>query len=249
MTEVEPAAKLQAFLDDHLDAAGSDAEGPGITYQALYVEEPVLGQATSRFAGEGGVRLNGVRDYAVTPEDLGPFEVKRRGLADVQTELLRFRFTIDEPPIGRSYASVTIRITLDPVPTVLLFDPDKEALETKVEGSSGSEFTLAAGGIIQMQLAGRQGKTVRRTERYPVTTALDLRERGFGWKLEARDGAPLFAGIVETLALIEVPRGTTKLNGKFDCEAMIERRLLGTSVMRRAAPVDSDETFIVDLTA
>lgn len=195
------------------------------------------------------MRFNSVQDYEITPEDLGPFEVKRRGLADVQAELLKFRFTIDRLPPGRSYTSVTVRITLDPLPTVLMFAPDQETFKTELERTSGSEFTLDAARLIQMHLAATHGKTVRRTEQYPVITALDLREEGFGWTFEAQDGAPLFPREVISLALIEVSRGTEKLSGKFDSEAMIRRRLLGASVTRRAASVDSNEKFIIDLTA
>jgi len=244
VTEAVLSAGLRAFLDDDPDA-GSE----GLAYQVLYVEEPVLGQATSRFVGEGGVRFNSVEDYEVTPEDLEPFAVKRRGLANVQVELLKFRFTIDRLPSGRSYTSVTVRITLDPLPTVLTLAPGQETTKTELEKTSGSEFTLDAAHLIQMHLAKTRGKTVRRTEQYPVITALDLREAGFGWTFEARDGAPLFPRTVITHALIEAPRGTKKLTGKFDSEALTSRRVLGTSVTRHAAPVNSAEEFTIDLTA
>jgi hypothetical protein len=248
VTEIVPTAELRAFLDDEPAAYDPDAEGESLAYLALYVEEAVLGQAPSRFVGEGGVRFNSVQDYEVTPENLGAFAVKRRGLADVQVELLKFRFTIDRLPPSRSYTSVTVRITLDPLPTALMFVPDQETAKTEAEITSGSEFMLDAARLIQMHLTETHGKTVRRTEQYPVVTALDLREKGFGWTFEARDGAPLFPRTVTAQALVEVPRGTKKLDGKFDSEALISRRLLGTSVTRRAAPVDSAENFTVDLT-
>jgi hypothetical protein len=248
VTEIVPTAELRAFLDDEPAAYDPDAERESLAYLALYVEEAVLGQAPSRFVGEGGVRFNSLQDYEVTPENLGAFAVKRRGLADVQVELLKFRFTIDRLPPSRSYTSVTVRITLDPLPTALMFVPDQETAKTEAEITSGSEFMLDAARLIQMHLTETHGKTVRRTEQYPVVTALDLREKGFGWTFEARDGAPLFPRTVTAQALVEVPRGTKKLDGKFDSEALISRRLLGTSVTRRAAPVDSAEEFTVDLT-
>jgi hypothetical protein len=248
VTEIVPTAELRAFLDDEPAAYDPDAERESLAYLALYVEEAVLGQAPSRFVGEGGVRFNSLQDYEVTPENLGAFAVKRRGLAEVQVELLKFRFTIDRLPPSRSYTSVTVRITLDPLPTALMFVPDQETAKTEAEITSGSEFMLDAARLIQMHLTETHGKTVRRTEQYPVVTALDLREKGFGWTFEARDGAPLFPRTVTAQALVEVPRGTKKLDGKFDSEALISRRLLGTSVTRRAAPVDSAEEFTVDLT-
>jgi hypothetical protein len=249
VTEGVPAAGLRAFLDGDPVASAPPANGDGLAYQALYVEEQVLGPATSRFVGEGGVRLNGVQAYEITPEDLGRFEQRRRGLTDVQVGLLRFRFTIDRLPPSRSYASVTVRITLAPQPTALLLVPDQETVKTETESTSGSELTVDAAHLIQAHLTASHGKTVRRTEQYPVVTALDLGEDGFGWTFEAREGADLFARTVTAQALIEVPRGTRKLSGKFDSEALIRRRLLGTSVTRRAAPVDSAEEFVIDLTA
>jgi hypothetical protein len=247
--EVVPAARLRAFLDGDPAADDLDPSDESLAYLAFYVEEQVLGPTPSRFVGEGGVRFNSVQDYEVTPESLGALAVKRRGLADIQVELLKFRFTIDRLPPSRSYTSVTVRITLDPLPTALMFVPDYETVEAELETTSGSEFMLDVVRLIQMHLTEKRGKTVRRTERYPVVTALDLRDKGFGWTFEAQDGAPLFPRAVTTMALIEVPRGTTKLNGKFDSEALINRHLLGTSATRRAAPVNSADKFTVDLTA
>lgn len=250
MADGAPIAGLRAFLDDDGPVADDpDTEGKSLAYQAFYVEEPVLGPAPSRFVGEGGVRFNSVQDYAITPENLEAFAVRRRGLADVQVELLKFRFTIDRLPPSRNYTSVTVRITLDPLPTALMFVPDQETVKEELERTSGSELMLDAARVIQAHVTGKRGKTIRRTEQYPVVTALDLREKGFGWTFEARDGAPVFPRTVTTQALIEVPRGTTKLDGKFDSEALISRRLLGTATARRAAPVDSAEMFTVDLTA
>src|ERR1700744_3658600 len=113
-------AALQAFLADD---PGADDSGTDLAYQQLYVEEQVLGQATSRFVGEGGVHFNSVQDYELTPENLPPMASLRRGLADVQLELLKFRFTIDPLPPSRSYTSVTVRITLQPPATVLMLQP------------------------------------------------------------------------------------------------------------------------------
>jgi hypothetical protein len=241
--------ELRAFLDDDPDAYDPDANGGSLVYQRLYVEEPVLGESTSRFVGEGGVRFSSVQAYEVTPESLEPFAVKRRGIADVQLELLKFRFTIDRLPSSRSYESVTVKINLDPLPRVLLFVPDKETTTTEQEITSNSEFTLeAAARLIQLHLAGRNAKTSRQTVQYPVLTALDHAEDGFSWVFEAREGAPLLPRTVITQALIEVPRGTKQLDGTFDSEALVRRRLFGMPDARRSAPVDRCHEFTVDLT-
>jgi hypothetical protein len=231
---------LRAFLAGDPGDSGAD-----LAYRELYVEEQVLGQATSRFVGEGGVHLNSVQDYQLTAENLHPMAGQRRGLDGIQLELLKFRFTIDLLPPSRSYTSVSVRITLQPPATVLMLQPRMDTAQTDQESTSGSGFALEAARLVQVHL----GEVIRRTEQLPVMTALDLGPKGFGWTFEARDGVPVFPQTVMTHAMIEVPRGTTKLTGLFDAEALISRRVLGTPVTRRAAPANSAATFTVDLTA
>jgi hypothetical protein len=247
--EVELPADLRVFLSDDSDADDGDADRADLAYQVLYVEEQVLGQATSRFVTEGGVHFNSVHDYELTPENLAPMAGQRRGLADVQLELLKFRFTIDQLPPSRSYTSVTVRITLQPPATVLMLQPRLDTADTDTEKTSGSEFALEVARLVQVHLAQTRGKTTRRTEQLPVMTALDLGLKGFGWTFEAREGSPLFPRTVITQAMIEVPRGTTTLSGLFDAEALISRRVLGTPFTRPAAPANSAAAFTVDLTA
>ena len=103
-------AGLQAFLTD--DTLGGDAAE--LACQELFIEEQVLGHATSRFVKEGGVHFSGVRSYAITPANLEAMAVQQRGLGEVQLELLKFWFMIDPLPPARSYASVSVRITLRP---------------------------------------------------------------------------------------------------------------------------------------
>lgn len=238
-------AGVRAFLDGD---SGADDSGADLAYQELYVEEQVLGQ-TSRFVGEGGVHFNSVQDYELTPENLPPMASQRRRPTDSQLELLKFRFTIDLLPPSRSYTSVSVRITLQPPATVLMLQPDLDTSDTDLEKTSSSEFALEVARLVQVHLAQTHGKTIRRTEQFPVMTALDLGLKGFGWTFETREGAPLFPRTVITHAMIEVPRGTATLSGLFDAEALISRRVLGTFVTRPSAPANSAAAFTVDLTA
>jgi hypothetical protein len=234
---------LHAFLADEHAGYGAD-----LAYRELYVEEPIAGQATSRFVGEGGVHFNSVQDYRLTTENLHPMADQRRGLDGIQLELLKFRFTIDLLPPSRSYKSVSVRITLQPPATVLMLQPHLDTAETDLENTSSPEFALEVARLVQVHLDQAHGRTIRRAEQLPVMTALDLGPKGFGWTFEARDGAPVFPQTVMTHAMIEVPRGTTTLTGLFDAEALITRRTLGTPFTRRAAPANSASAFTVDLT-
>jgi hypothetical protein len=236
---------LQAFLTD--DVLGSGAAE--LAYQELFVEEQVLGPATSRFVKEGGVQFAGVRSYAITAADLEAMAVRQRGLADVQLELLKFWFMIDPLPPGRSYTSVSVRITLDPPGPAFLLEPNLETAETDLEQTSTTEFGPEIAGLMRMHLTAGRGRTIRRTEKLPVTTAIDHGTEGFGWTFQAQDGAPLFPHQVITTAMVELPRGTHTLSGKFDTEALITRRVLGKLIERPAAPVNAATRFTVDLTA
>lgn len=236
---------LQAFLDDDV----LDGDSTELAYQELMVEEQLLGRAASRFVKEGGVRFAGVRSYAITAANLEAMAVQQRGLAKAQLELLKFWFMIDPLPPGRSYASVSVRITLEPAVPALLLDPVLETAEADREQTSTAEFAPEIARLLRVRLTTSRGQTIRRTERLPVTTAIDHGTEGFGWTFQAQDGAPLFSRPVTTAALLELPRGTRKLAGRFDTEALVTRQVLGTRIERPAAAVNADTRFTVDLTA
>jgi hypothetical protein len=90
----------------------------------LYVEEQLLGQSTSRFVKEGGVRLNRVTSYEVLPEELPAMFSRRSGLDRVRVVLVKFWLMFDELPPKREYAAIRIRISFQPAAQVLLLRPD-----------------------------------------------------------------------------------------------------------------------------
>ena len=238
-------AGLQAFLTgETLDHAATE-----LAYQQLFVEEQVLGHATSRFVREGGVHFSGVRSCAITPANLEAMAVHQRGLREVQLELLKFWFMIDPLPPGRSYTSVSVHITLRPPVRATLLEPNLETAEADLEQTSTTEFGPEISRLLRMHLTQSRGQTIRRTEKLPVTTAIDHGTEGFGWTFQAQDGAPLFPHQVITTAMVELPRGTQELSGLFDTEALITRRVLGKLIERPAAPVNAATPFTVDLTA
>ena len=238
-------AGLHTFLTD--DVLGSDAAE--CAYQELFVEEQMLGHATSRFVNEGGVHFAGVRSYMITAANLEAIAVQQRGLGEVQLELLRFWFMIDPLPPGRSYTSVSVRITLRPPVPAFLLEPNLETAEADLEQTSTTEFGPEIARGLRVHLTARRGQTIRRTEKLPVTTAIDHGTEGFGWTFQAQDGVPLFPHQVITTAMVELPRGTRTLSGLFDTEALITRRVLGKLIERPAAPVNAAAPFTVDLTA
>lgn len=244
----EPAelpADLQAFMTG--DFAVSDAAD--LAYRELYVEEQVLGKATSRFVKEGGVRFSGVKSYVITVANLESMAIQQRGLSEVQLELLKFWFMIDPLPPSRSYTSVSIRITLQPPAPALLLEPDLETTEADLEKTFTSEFAPEIARMLQVHLTRRVGHTIRRTEKLPVATAINHGAEGFGWTFQSQDGAPLFPREVITMAMIELPRGTRELSGLFDTEALISRRVLAKLIERPASPVNAAASFTVDLSA
>jgi hypothetical protein len=242
---MEQPASLQAFLTD--DVLGSDAAE--LAYQELFVEEQMLGHATSRFVKEGGVHFSGVRSYAITVANLDAMAVQQRGLPKVQLELLKFWFMIDPLPPNRSYTSVSVRITLRPPGPAHLLEPNLETAEADLEQTSTTDFGSEITRLLRLHVTQSRGQTIRRTEKLPVTTAIDHGIEGFGWTFQAQDGAPLFPHQVITAAVVELPRGTRKLCGLFDTEALITRQMLGMHIERPAAPVNAATPFTIDLTA
>jgi len=121
--------------------------------------------------------------------------------------------------------------------------------EADLEQTSTTEFGPEIARLLRVHLTASRARTIRRTEKLPVTTAIDHGAEGFGWTFQAQDGAPLFSHQVTTAALLELPRGTRTLSGQFDTEALITRQVLGTRIERPAASVDAATPFTVDLTA
>jgi hypothetical protein len=239
----EIPADLQVFLDSGF--AGTVAAN--LAYRELYVEEQVLGEATSRFVKEGGVRFCGVKSYVITADNLEPMAVQQRGLSMVQLELLKFWFMIDPLPPSRNYISVSVRIALQPPSPAFLLEPKMETTHTDLEKTSSAEFAAEVAHLLQVHLVGVQGRTVRRTEELPLVTAINHGAEGFGWTFQAQEDAPLFPREVVTIALVELPRGTRELSGLFDTEALISRRVLAKLIERPTAPINAATPFTVDL--
>jgi hypothetical protein len=247
VTESTPdlPADLEAFLADD----STDLSEAGLAYRELYVEEQVLGTTTSRFVKEGGVRFAAVKSYVITAANLEEMAIQQRGLPQAQLELLKFWFMIDGLRANMSYTSVSIRITLQPPGPAFLLEPSLEMTQADLEKTFSTEFAPEITRLLQLHLSRSRSHTIRRTESQPVVTAVNHGGEGFGWTFQARDGAPLFPRAVTTMAMVELPRGTSSLSGLFDSEALITRRILAKLIERPAAPVNAAVPFVVDLNA
>jgi hypothetical protein len=205
------------------------------------VDEPLLGQPSSRFVKEGGVRLNRVTHYVLTPEDMPPIFRRRPGLARVRLVLLKFWLMFDELPPNREYMAIRIRVSLRPPAPVLLLRPGETAGQPEPARAPGAAATEVAGLLRSAAPQAASGAS------QPAATAIDLGAEGFGWTYQARGGAPLASRREITLAMLELPAEATMVDGLLDAEAQVSQRLLGTAKRRRAAPVNSAAPFTVPL--
>jgi hypothetical protein len=246
MSEPDQATRLPPALREFL-AAPADGQpwppakpGADLAGRDLYVEEPLLGQPSSRFVKEGGVRLNRVTHYALTPDDLPPMFRRRPGLTQVKLVLLKFWLMFDELPPNREYLAIRIRVSLQPPAPVLLLRPDG----TTSQAEPAQAPAQAASDLAGLLIAASQG---RPGGSQPAATAVDLGAEGFGWTYQARGSTPLASRREITLAMLELPAGTTAVTGLLDAEAQVNHRLLGTARRRRAATVNSAAPFVVPL--
>lgn len=216
--ELKLSGSLASFLDEEILP-----DGPALAEREFYVEEELLGKRESRFVSEGGVRLVRVDSYDITVDDLEPLAARRVGIDDVQLVLLKFAFMIQQLPASRRYSTVSVRVTLRPAAPALM-----------LRARAAPDWP-------------RHAAAAHRTESLPVVTTVNDGLEGFGWTFEAHDGAPLHPHVEFTVAMLELPLATASLDGLFDAEAMISRRMFGTFTPRRAAPLNSAAEFSVNL--
>lgn len=200
------------------------------------VAEQLLGESDTRFVPEGGLRLNRVTYLPLSPDDVPALAGYRAGLAEARLVLAMFWFMLTELPAKRSYDTVRIMIKLQPPAPVLLLSPDAP------DGPGPAWQGLAA------ELADAVESLLRAGSRL-AATGLDHGDDGFGWKYEARAGAPLTPRRITTVVVLELPRAVTGLDGVLDAEAQISRAVLGKAFPRTATLVNSAVPFHVPFVA
>jgi hypothetical protein len=247
LDNAEISAGLHAFLTD--GAADSFAEEP-VVDRALYVKRMTRdanGEPRPRFVQQGGVRFHRATTYRLTADDLEPMAQRRDAYRRLRLELVKFAFTFRDLPAGRWYTTIRVRITLIPQPPLLYLHPRLITAESQSTRSFSSEFNPGLVKLVQLELKRTSADSTTRTEQQPIVTALDDGPEGFGWKYEARDGAPLFPRNEESIVVLELPPDTKTVVGAFDAEAVVSHKRLGRPVHSDALPSDAPAPILLDL--
>jgi len=238
-----PSPGLQAFLAE----GESPRPGEPIASRPLYIELPPRGGPQSRFVQEGGVLFRSATTYRLTVEDLHPMARRRETLDHLRLEMVKFAFTFRELPRNRQYDEIRVRITLVPQVPVMQLRPRLKSTESQTTRSFSSEVAPTLSGLLQLEIRHSREASSSRTEQQPVVTALDLGAEGFGWTYQAQPGSALIPRVEETVAVLELPVGTTALAGTFDAEAIITRRILGILEPRSTVPREPPVPFLLTL--
>jgi hypothetical protein len=222
-----------------------DAEPLVLAHAFLFVPASTRdGMSTSR-AQVGAVFLHEPTVAILLPTDLHELSRRRPDIASLRHVLVKFSFMLDRLPPRHAYKSATLTIRLDHPDAVVRtqvpswLTPDTESTDTLT-----TELSATVAGLAQLaaQRTRVQG-TVHHQGQLPVVAA-EKRDRGdFGWRYEAREGAPLLSRIQYGTAVIELPRDVTELTGRFGAEAMIEVPRWGVLSVDRALPVGPPVPF------
>ncbi|HXP18202.1 MAG TPA: hypothetical protein VN840_01025 [Streptosporangiaceae bacterium] len=248
------SAGLLAFLSaDEMDGPGAENRPAeeGIRPVAecrLFVEQTVRG-AHSRLIEEGGVQFLRAESYWLVVDDLAPMARRRENIDLVRLQLVKFYFTLSELPHSCSYAEVRVRIRLNPPAPVLQLRPYLKLASSESSRLFSQELTPTLAKLVRLgtkrSTSGRTGQTGEQ----PIVTGLDLGDAGFGWTFQAQEGTPLLPRTEYTIAVLELPAGTTRLEGVFDAEAIITHTMLSVFHPRKATPADPPVPFQLELSA
>ncbi len=244
-----PSTGLRAFLDAADGPAATLAPAQPIATRELFVDRRQRGQASPRLVHEGGVLFLRMTSFRLTVDDLASMARRSADLRRQRIELVKFAFMLCELPPGWRYAEVRVRITVKPQVPVMQLRPQLKNAESQSVRTVTSEFTPTLARLLQFEMTHTRTTSTSRTEQRPVVTAVDLGPDGFGWTYQAQDGAPLLPRLEHTVAVLELPPDATELNGLFDAEAIIARRLLGTFESKRSMPAEPPVPFRVALSS
>jgi hypothetical protein len=220
-----------------------------ISREYFYVPAPSRdGTATAR-ERVGGVFIHIPTVAVLLPSDLPALSQRRPDLASLRHVLVRFSFMLDRLPARHAYKSVTFTVTLDhPDAVVRLMRPAWVTVGSESTSVVTTELSAAVDILAKL---GAQRTTVKGVTRHgdqpPVVSAEKRTERDFGWRHEAREGAPLVPRIEYGRAVIELPRDVTELAGRLSAEAVIEVPRWGVLTASRTLPADSLVPFWLPL--
>jgi hypothetical protein len=216
----------------------------------LYVPGPSRNGTSGARVQAACVYLHEPTAAVLLPSELPLLSQRRPDFPGLRHVLARFSFMPSRLPPRQSYTSITFSVTCaDPDAVVRLQRPAWEA--TKDSETSDTVTTQLSATVESLAQLGAQRTRVRGTTRHsgqlPVITA-EKRDRGdFGWRYEAREGAPLVPKIEYAVAWIELPRDATELSGHLSADAVIEVPRLGVLRALRAVPAAPPVPFRLPL--
>lgn len=223
-----------------------DERPPVLAQRYLYVPAPSRDGTTSARTQAACVYLHEPTAAVLLPSELPLLSQRRPDFASLRHILARFSFMPSQLPPRHSYTSITFTVTLaHPGAVVRLQRPDLKVTEDSA--STDTVTTQFSAAVDSLAKLGAQRTSVKGTTRHggllPVVTA-EKRGRGdFGWRYEAREGAPLAPKIEYTLAWIELPRDATEISGYLSADAMIDMPRLGVLRTLHAVPAASPVPF------
>jgi hypothetical protein len=232
-------------------AVFDEDERPRVLAQRyLYVPAPSRDGTSSARVQAACVYLHEPTAAVLLPSELPLLSQRRPEFSGLRHVLARFSFMPSRLPARQSYTSITFSVTCaSPDAVVRLQRPawktteDSETTDTVTTQLSAAVDSLA-------QLAAQRTRvrgTTRHSGQLPVITA-EKRDRGdFGWRYEAREGAPLVPKIEYALAWIELSRDSMELSGRLSAEAVIEVPRLGVLRALRAVPAAPPVPFRIPL--
>lgn len=227
-----------------------DEEGqPSVlAHTQFYVPAPSRGGSSARTLA-GGVFLHDPTVAVLLPSDLPLLSRRRPDIARLRHVLVRFSFMLDRLPPRHAYQSVTLTVALDhPDAVVRLQRPAWVTPNSELTDTTTTELAAAVEGLARLSAQRTRVKgATRHDSPLPVITA-EKRDRGdFGWRYEAREGAPLLPRVEFAMAGIELPRDLTELCGHLSAEALVDVPRFGVLTASRAVPAKPPATFVLPL--
>jgi hypothetical protein len=160
----------------------------------LYVPAPSRDGTSGARVMTACIYLHEPTAAVMLPSELPLLSQRRPDIAGLRHVLVRFSFMASRLAPGQSYMSITFSVTCANRDAVVRLQrpaweltEDSETTDTVTTQLAAAVDSLAQVGAKRTRVMG----TTRHSGQLPVITA-EKRDRGdFGWRYEARDGAPL----------------------------------------------------------
>lgn len=215
-----------------LDATEPPPDASSITRDILS-EQTLLGSGVVAVP-EGRITVGKLERYALRAPQLdGARRVPLPGEEQSSFYLLVFRFTLHDAPPKRRYREMTFKVLLsDPRTTAYKLYPERVVSEEDVEKGLEKGFDIGfvfavpgdkAQPALEAKASVEATQTVKFTRLIPEITAFGDGEKDFYWKFRGHGDMPLESGTRRAAAVIQVPKGTQRLNASIAWDIDLER--------------------------